>query len=92
MTDLTDQPGCWVVWVEDLTGEYVEVFDDELAAYRSAYENGGHICTHLTYVPFGMSVMDAEEVRNPEPKPAERTIVLSDSRPKTGRPSTAYPA
>lgn len=61
---MTRPPGCWVVWVEDLTGEYVEVFDDELAAYRSAFGDGGHQSVHLTYVPFGMSVQAVLEARH----------------------------
>lgn len=57
---LSDRPGCWVVWAEDLEGQYVEVFDDELAAFRSAHCGGG-ISHQVTWVPFGMGVWQALE-------------------------------
>ena len=60
---LSDQPGCWVVWAEDLEGNHVSVYDDELQAYREAHCGGG-ISLCVTWVPYGMSVQDAVDAEN----------------------------
>ena len=72
---LSDRPGCWVVWAEDLDGQYVEVFDDELEAFRAAHVGGG-ISHQVTWVPFGMGVwqaLEAEAKENQRNRPLFQT-------------------
>lgn len=74
---LADQPGCWVVWAEDLEGNYVSVYDDELEAYRDAHCGGG-ISLSVTWVPWGMSVQNAVDAENEALKVAREKPAAPD--------------
>ena len=58
---LTEMPGCWMVWSDEMKASDTAVFDDELEARRCAQEFDS-LEFRVRWVPFGFSPLGVIEV------------------------------